>query len=122
MTNLAKLFALALLVLSQTSIANAQQSGTEPTDLVCDIGPTTKAFGGSQWLVYSCSDRRTVVVMSVPGNAAAPFYFVLHPSETGYRLGGEGTGNQELTAAAFNELQALSATDIETLIQETRRR
>lgn len=122
MTNFAKLFALTLMMLSQTGITSAQQSEAEPTDLVCDIGPITRAFGDSQWLVYSCTDKRTVIVVSAPGNAAAPFYFVLYPSETGYQLGGEGTGNQELTAAAFKELQALSATDIETLIQETRRR
>jgi len=48
-----------------------------------------------------------------------PFYFVLYPSETGYQLAGEGTGDRELTAAAFSELQALSPADIERLLQET---
>ncbi|WP_193369938.1 hypothetical protein [Pelagibius marinus] len=122
MTKFARLFALMFSIMIPSSIANAGQSEAGQTDLVCETGPVTKTFGQSQWLVYSCSDRRTVVVMSAPGNPAMPFYFVIYPSATGYQLGGEGTGDQEFTAAAFSELQALSPTEIENLVQETRQR
>lgn len=88
--------------------------------LKCDIGPVTKTYGKTQWLVYSCSDGRTVVIVSAPGNPALPFYFTLYPQGNGYQLGGEGTGRKDATGAAFDELKALSEQDIAALIEQTK--
>ena len=76
-------------------------------------------FGNSPWLVYSCQDKRTVIIVSAPGNEARPFYFAFVPTEAGYQLVGEGTGNSESTAAAFNDLRILSANDVADLVALT---
>ena len=97
------------------------QEASKPHQLKCDVGPITKTYGATQWLVYSCDDRVMVVILAAPGNPAAPFYFTFSPSDRGYRLDGEGTGRKEATAAAFDELKALSQGDIEALIAQTGR-
>ena len=79
-----------------------------------------KTYGETQWLVYSCDDNRSLVIVSAPGNPALPFYFVFSPHENGYQLSGEGTGRTDSTKAAFDELKALSATDIAALIERTK--
>jgi len=89
--------------------------------LKCETGPVTKTYGSGQWLVYSCSDSKSVAVISAPGNPATPFYFLLHPSDGGYKLEGEGTGDKNATNAAAQELQKLSESNIVVLIEETRK-
>jgi len=86
----------------------------------CTIGPVTKTYGQTQWLVYSCNDDKTLVIVSAPGNPATPFYFTLLPTDAGHRLFGEGTGKKEATAAAFEQLKSLSEDDIANVIKETK--
>ena len=86
----------------------------------CTIGPVTKTYGQTQWLVYSCNDDKTLVIVSAPGNPATPFYFTLLPTDAGHRLFGEGTGKKEATAAAFEQLKSLSEDDIANVINETK--
>jgi hypothetical protein len=93
----------------------------EPAQLKCDVGPITKTYGASKWLVYSCDDNRSLVIVSTPDSRAAPFIFTLHPSANGYQLHGEGTGQKEATDAALKELHALTERAILTLIAETGR-
>ncbi len=109
----------ALLVMVLTAYSAVSEEAA-PQSLKCDIGPVTKIYGGTQWLVYSCTDNRTLVVISAPGNPAMPFYFMLSPHENGYQLSGEGTGRKDITDAAFDELKALSGTDIVALIEQTK--
>jgi hypothetical protein len=105
----------ASLLLSCPLAALAQQA-----PLNCDIGPITRTFGGTQWLVYSCRDNRSVVVFSAPGNPAMPFYFMFSPSGQGYRLVGEGTGQKQFTEAALKDLSKLVEQDILKLVAETK--
>jgi hypothetical protein len=86
----------------------------------CDIGPVTKTYGQGQWLVYSCNDDKTVLIVSAPGNPATPYYFTFLPTDAGHRLFGEGTGNKEATATAFEQLKSLSEDDIANVIKETK--
>jgi hypothetical protein len=86
----------------------------------CNIGPVTKTYGQAQWLVYSCNDDKTLVIVSAPGNPATPFYFTFLPTDAGHRLFGEGTGKREATAAAFEQLKSLSEDDIANVIKETK--
>lgn len=95
--------------------------GQAPT-LQCDVGPTTKVYGGVQWLVYSCNDNKSVVFVSDRGSPASPFYFILTPEGSRYRLRGEGNGSRAATDAAMKELRVLSSKDIARLILETKRR
>ena len=86
----------------------------------CNIGPVTKTYGQAQWLVYSCNDDKTLVIVSAPGNPATPFYFTFLATDAGHRLFGEGTGKKEATAAAFEQLKSLSEDDIANVIKETK--
>jgi|SRR5580658_6490371 len=105
-----------------TALTLLPAAGDEPKaqQLKCDIGPVNKTYGKTQWLVYSCDDSRTLVIVTAPGNPAMPFYFMFSPNENGYQLSGEGTGQKDTTDAAFNELHGLSERDIATLIEQTR--
>lgn len=87
--------------------------------LQCDVGPISKTYGMTQWLVYSCHDTSTVIIFSAPGNPASPFYFIFYIKDGQYKLGGEGTGNKAATDAAFKELHSLSVKDIRALIEQT---
>lgn len=87
--------------------------------LQCDIGPITKVFGSVPWLLYSCDDGKSLVVVSAPGSPAAPFYFFFSPEGRGYHLRGEGTGSKPLTDAAYMELEVLSNKDITDLVGQT---
>jgi hypothetical protein len=86
----------------------------------CTIGPITKTFGQTQWLVYGCNDDRTLVIVAAPGNPGAPYYFTFLPTDEGHRLFGEGTGKKEATAAASEQLKSLSEDDIANVIKETK--
>ena len=86
---------------------------------ICDIGPIDRTYGNAQWYVYSCTADRNVVIVSKPGNPAFPFVFVFIDQKGKYELHGEGTGDNKVTEAAFNELKALQASEITALIQET---
>jgi len=98
----------------------ATSEEAKPRQLKCDIGPVNKVYGKTQWLVYSCDDSRTVVIVTAPGNPAKPFYFMFSPRESGYQLTGEGTGQKEATDTAFAELKSLSTRDITDLIEQTK--
>jgi hypothetical protein len=86
----------------------------------CNIGPVTKTYGQGQWLVYSCNDDKTLLIVSAPGNPATPYYFTLLPTDAGHRLFGDGTGKKEATAAASEQLKSLSEEDIANVIKETK--
>ncbi len=112
----------ALLTVVVVPVAAAgDEPASKPPSLKCDIGPVNKTYGMTHWLVYSCEDQRSVVIVSAPENPAMPFYFMFFPHENGYRLHGEGTGRKEATSAAFEELKALSEEDIALLIELTRK-
>lgn len=86
----------------------------------CDIGPLHKAYGGSQWLLYSCTDGTTLAMVSAPGSPAMPYYFMFQRHGVNYRIQGEGTGSKDATDAAYHDLATLSASDVEALIAQTK--
>jgi hypothetical protein len=88
--------------------------------LSCNIGPVTKSYGGGQWLVYGCSDGKSVVLVTPQGNPGFPFVFSFLYTDESMTLHGEGTGNKQATDAAFKELQALSQTDVAALFQQAK--
>ena len=97
-------------------------SAAEPANLTCKIGPTEKTYGGTKWNVYGCDDKRSVVIVTAPGNPAMPFYFIFFRKSGRYQLHGEGTGDKKITDAAYKELAALKESDIATLVAEAGRR
>jgi hypothetical protein len=112
--------ALAAIAVPTSIAAQTDGEATSAASLACDIGPVIKTYGDTEWLVYSCSDNRTLVIMSAPGNPATPFYFTLYPGESGYLVAGEGNGDKGATEAALAEIKALSSAEIGTLIESTK--
>jgi hypothetical protein len=92
----------------------------EPPALQCEVGPLKRAYGGAPWLVYSCSDGASLVVVSDEGNPAAPFYFMIYARNGSYELGGEASKAKAVTDAAFEDLKALTADDIAAMVHETK--
>ncbi len=115
---------IAIVVLWATKLFSVPAVGegltAESPPLKCDIGPVAQTYGMTQWMVYSCNDHRSVIIVSAPGNPAMPFYFTFFPRANGYQIFGEGTGRKDATVAAYDELKALTVWDITVLIQETK--
>lgn len=91
---------------------------TAPMD--CTVGPVIKTFGGSKWVVNSCADGRTVILMATNDSPAFPCFIKLAPSAEGYDINGRGKGDKQATNAAMDELGALSVTDVHAMIDETK--
>jgi hypothetical protein len=110
---------LAVSLPTSFSVAGDELPSTEKTSR-CDIGPVTRSFGQTEWLVYSCTDGPTLVIVSAQGNPATPCYFALYPKDSGYLVVGEGNGQQAASDAAYADIKALSPAEIESLANLTR--
>jgi hypothetical protein len=108
------ILAAATLVASTPAIA-AEVAAGPSYPLECKTGPVERTFGKLQWLVYSCADGKSIVIVAPAGSPAAPFYFSLTPD----RLFGEGTGDKSATDAAFADIHSLSSEDVDGLIKAT---
>ena len=93
--------------------------GASGDPLQCDVGPINKTYGAAPWLVYSCRDGKSVVIVSAPGSPAMPFYFMFAAEGASYRLVGAGTGSKEVTDRVLVELKALRNEDIVALVRQT---
>ncbi|MFZ6776287.1 hypothetical protein ACO0LD_05595 [Undibacterium sp. Ji83W] len=110
-----KIFALAVILWG----AIPQFVHAADAQLDCSVGPLKKTFGGTSWLLYSCTDHKSLVVMTDSGSPAMPFIFYFYKQGGSYQLRGEGTGSKALTDAAYKELSELNDRQIQTLIQQT---
>lgn len=86
----------------------------------CKTGPLSKSFGGNDWLVYACSDDKSIVVVSASGNPAMPFYFSISPKDGSYVVHGEGKGDKSASSEANKELGKLTKEQIEQLIADAK--
>jgi hypothetical protein len=111
---------IAALAVLMFQSSEASPAGQRPS-LQCNVGPLKKTFGDHPWLVYSCSDGASLVVVSDVGNPASPFYFMLRPDGDSYTMSGEGNGSKEASSAAFEDLKSLGAPDIAAMLAETMR-
>jgi hypothetical protein len=66
------------------------QAVGQTAPLECSVGPITRTFGGSSWLVRSCVDDRTITLTPADGSPAHPSFIVLAPSAGGYLVDAEG--------------------------------
>ena len=111
---------LAILLAAVGPLLAAPWPAPAEETLQCDIGPITRTYGNVPWFVYSCRDERSVLIVSAPGNAAAPAFFVFLPRGDGYELRNQGSANQSISVAAYAELSKLTPEDIAELIAATR--
>ncbi len=85
----------------------------------CATGPVEKTYGGTVWLVVSCSDGKSLVFVAKEGSKAAPFEFDMMHTGDGYDLTGKGQGDRKATDAAYAELSKINGAQIRALVQET---
>lgn len=105
-----------LLLVCLAAVHSAAASQT----LECNVGPVTRSYGNTDWLVYSCSDRKSLVLVSAPGSPAMPFIFSVMAQGGSHKFRGEGTGDKKATAAAWEEISKLTQKEIATLIEQTK--
>lgn len=111
---------LVLLMVGAAPFAMAASAQDVPT-LKCEVGPVAKQYGGTDWLVYSCDDKRSLVVVTAPNSPARPFYFFYRYANKGYALHGEGEGDKQATDRAYDDLKNLSEDEIASLVIETQK-
>ena len=86
----------------------------------CNVGPVARNVGGAEWNVLSCSDGRSLVFVTTKGNPAMPFYFMVQRDEESPKIVGEGNGSKEYSAAAYEEIKKMTATEFDDLVQATK--
>ena len=86
----------------------------------CITGPIERTYGGTPWLVASCSDGKSLVFVAKEGGKAAPFEFDLTFTGDDYDLAGHGKGDRKFTDAAYADLQKLTGKDVLDLLQATK--
>ena len=85
----------------------------------CAAGPVERTYGGTPWLIVSCSDGKSLVFVAKEGSNAAPFEFDLTYTGDGYDLNGHGGGDRKYTDAAYADLRKIKAADVLALIKAT---
>src|SRR5688572_17325381 len=108
-----KPFASALIGICFASVSLADD------ELSCHVGPIQLELGGAPWQVSSCDDGRSLVFAAMKDNPAMPFFFFIFRDDETSHITGEGTGSKEHSAAAFAELEKMSATRLDELVQAT---
>jgi hypothetical protein len=89
----------------------------QTSNLGCTIGPIIKTFGGSDWIVASCVDDRTLTLWPVKGE---PSFIRVVPTPEGYAVDGRGRSDNVAMRAAVHELAKLSVAEIRALVAETK--
>lgn len=116
---------MAMAILAAVGMASdasdeSQKSLSNSAPMKCETGPVRRTFGGSEWEVYSCEDQASMVVVSVQGNPASPFYFFLKSTEGSYRITGEGNGDEKASGAAAHALESMTSADLAKLLAATK--
>jgi hypothetical protein len=83
--------------------------------LECTRGDLSKVYGNLQWQLRGCSDGQSVIVMSVAGNAADPYFFLLRPAGDKITVAAQGSGDASAAAPARAELERMQARDLAVL-------
>jgi hypothetical protein len=108
-----------LLVAAASLLPVSAQASSAAPKMKCVTGPVAKQYGKTPWLVFGCDDGKSVLIVSAPANKAVRFRFTFVADDDGYALHGEGQGDKKVTDAAYQDLNALSESDIAALVSET---
>ena len=103
--------------------ADAAQSSAETkaagTNVRCKTGPVVKQLGGTYWIVFSCDDSKSLIFLSDQRNPAFPFMFLAMAKDDRYEVRGQGEGDKDAAAPAFEALMKMPATELFALVEET---
>ena len=109
---------LLTLALAFSPVVSGQAPDQTASSVSCMIGPLTKTIGGNAWLVYACTDGKSLAVVSTPNVAPTWFYFVVAPKGGGYGVSGQSSGDKSITKPVFEELSAMSPDAVAALYKE----
>ena len=98
-----------------SALALLVPSALPAQELDCSVGALDRTIGGGPWRVHACSDGRSLAIVALAENPAAPFYFFFQSKGRTYELVGEGTGDSAWTKPAFDELSAMDTEAISAL-------
>lgn len=107
------------LLLSFSAVGN---DGADPKPMTCGAGPVERTYADTKWLVFSCDDGLSVVIVAAPGSPANPFVFRFLARGNAYVLQSRGSGDRAFTTPAYGELSQMTGTDIAELVRLTRAR
>ena len=114
------IFKLNVMVFLATLSVDTALLADDKIKLQCTTGPIKKKFGDNHWKVYSCNDNKSVIIVSIPGSSAHPFYFLFYAKKDTYQLHGEGTGSRHASGAAYKEIRHFKSKEIRKLVRETK--
>ena len=109
---------LLTLALAFSPVVSGQAPDQTASSVSCMIGPLTKTIGGNAWLVYACTDGKSLAVVSTPDAAPTWFYFVVAPKGDGYGVSGQSSGDKTITKPVFEELSEMSPDAVAALYKE----
>jgi hypothetical protein len=116
------LVAIALCTAMLLSVCARADDSAEPAPMTCGAGPVERTYAETKWLVFSCDDGLSVVIVAAPGSPANPFVFRFLARGNAYVLQSRGSGDRAFTTPAYGELSQMTGTDIAELVRLTRAR
>ena len=115
-----KRWVVAGLLAVESAVAIAQQPPPSSPSLKCDIGPISRTFGGAEWIVYSCDDHASMVVLPKGANPPLQFHFFLSPDAGAYKIVSQGDGDRKVIDPAKDELSKFTSADFAALLAATK--
>jgi hypothetical protein len=97
----------------------AQVPASKPDSLNCMSGPVEQTYSRSKWMIYSCDDGVSLVVVASSG-PAMPFVFFVTVKDGDVVIHGEGTGDKAETDITYEALKSLKPTQVADLIAKTK--
>ena len=110
--------AIGLFLLLAPASAGSHQEAPPPQPVRCENRADHETFGATEWIIYSCDDEVSLVVISAQGNPASPFVFHLRRGPQSYQVVGEGNGDEGAGDAAGADLAELSSAEIAALLAD----
>ena len=111
---------IALCTAMLISVCARADDSAESAPLTCGAGPVERTYAVTKWLVFSCDDGLSVVIVAAPDSPANPFVFRFLARGNAYVLQSRGSGDRAFTTPAYGELSQMTGTDIAELVKLTR--
>ena len=86
----------------------------------CDVGPVTRNFSGTPWLVYSCHDQYRLLFVAPPVNPAGPGTIVLSRTGEIMHVDVVSTGDHRTATEAGQAIGGLTPQEFDALIGQTK--
>ena len=86
----------------------------------CNVGPVELAFAGQLSRVYSCSDGRSLAILSARKSSDTDFTYTILAEGERHFVSGSGSGDGKIVAAVYQTLRKLTRRDIDAIVAATK--